>query len=177
MLTFTLDHNCVIDIEEARPDAPSVRALADAHLRGVADVAVLAMSASENQLRGVHNNRFSDFQTKLAATRLDHLAILLPLCVLDCSYLDHCLLADTQSIAEVQEIYRTLFPGVTDAALLTPLKRRQRDCDAHGLWSHIHSGRDVFVTRDKAFHGDAKSRLLALGAGRIECQPDAAALL
>jgi hypothetical protein len=47
MRTFTLDTNCLIAIDERRPEAASVRTLADAHAAGKANVAVVAMSASD----------------------------------------------------------------------------------------------------------------------------------
>ncbi|UXN73192.1 hypothetical protein N8D56_19795 [Devosia sp. A8/3-2] len=50
MLTFTLDTNCIIDLEEGRPQAASVRALADAHAMGAAEVA-LAKKASARLLQ------------------------------------------------------------------------------------------------------------------------------
>ena len=47
--TFTLDTNCVIDVAEKRPAAKAVQALADAHAAGKADVAVIAITASEKK--------------------------------------------------------------------------------------------------------------------------------
>jgi hypothetical protein len=52
MLTFSLDTNCIIDIEEERPDSVFVRALAGAHACGEANAAVVAISASEKQKKG-----------------------------------------------------------------------------------------------------------------------------
>lgn len=54
MLTFTLDTNCAIAIAigEGRPEAKAIRALADAHARGKANVALVAITASERQKDG-----------------------------------------------------------------------------------------------------------------------------
>ncbi len=50
MLTFTLDTNCIIAVEDERPEAEHIRKLAEAHSQGVADVSLVAMSASENEV-------------------------------------------------------------------------------------------------------------------------------
>jgi hypothetical protein len=52
MRSFTLGTNCLIAIDEDRPEAVAVRALADAHAAGKADVAAVAISASEKQSGG-----------------------------------------------------------------------------------------------------------------------------
>jgi len=57
---FTLDTNCLIAIDEGRPAATAVRALADAHLAGTAHVAVVAMSASEKQQHGSYLRNFDE---------------------------------------------------------------------------------------------------------------------
>jgi hypothetical protein len=49
---FTLDTNCLFVVDESRPEAADVRALASAHQAGQADVAVVAISASENRQGG-----------------------------------------------------------------------------------------------------------------------------
>jgi hypothetical protein len=50
--TFTLDTNCIIDVAKKRPAARAVQALAEAHTAGRADVAVIAITASEKQPEG-----------------------------------------------------------------------------------------------------------------------------
>ena len=94
MITITLDSNCLIDIEESRQAAPEVRALAGAHTAGTADVAVIAMSASERPKPGHSVNNFSEFEDRLVALGLAHLNIVLPMLYWDISFWDHGLWAD-----------------------------------------------------------------------------------
>jgi hypothetical protein len=61
MRTFTLDTNCLIDIEEHRPQSTAVRVLADAHAASRAHVAVVAMSASEKQQDGSYVHNFGEY--------------------------------------------------------------------------------------------------------------------
>jgi predicted nucleic acid-binding protein len=62
---FTLDTNCLIDIAENRPAAAAVRALAAAHAEGRADVAIVAISASEAQLGGRFIQNYDEFRNRL----------------------------------------------------------------------------------------------------------------
>jgi hypothetical protein len=187
---FTLDTNCLIAIDEGRSAAAAVRTLADSHTEGLADVAVVAMSASENQQGGYRLRNFSGFQSRLTALGLNHLNIVLPMAYFDISFLDHCLLTDGSMLALERKIHSILFPSVQflwqdhwrDMAINPPpelpdRKWRNCKCDVQAVWSHIYSGRDVFVTSDKNFHkDDKKAALVALGAGRIE-YPEAAVSL
>jgi hypothetical protein len=76
MVSFTLDTNCIIDVAENRPGAAAIRALADAHAAGEADVALVAVSASERQPGDKYLDNFNVFQERLTALRLNHLTVL-----------------------------------------------------------------------------------------------------
>src|SRR5262249_2848608 len=70
MWKFTLDTNCWIAVEENRPEAADIRALANAHAAGVADVAIVAISASEKQKGGRYLRNFEEFQSRLNSLQL-----------------------------------------------------------------------------------------------------------
>ena len=89
MTTFTLDTNCLIDVDEGREAAPHVLALAAAHARGEADVALVAVSASERQPGDTYLPRYEDFQGRVARPGLGHLPVLLGMAYFDMSYWDH----------------------------------------------------------------------------------------
>lgn len=55
MNRFTLDTNCIIDLEENRPSAEYVRVIVEAWKNGRIALAVVAVSASENQKFGTAN--------------------------------------------------------------------------------------------------------------------------
>ena len=73
--TFTLDTNCLIAVANNEPAAGAVRALADAHTAGRADVAVVAMSASEKQQGGHYIRNFAVFRDRLVSLGLGHLNV------------------------------------------------------------------------------------------------------
>jgi len=191
MLTFTLDTNCLIDIADNRADAGSVQTLADAHARGEANVAVVAVSASETQENGARLTNFNEFQTLLDTLALSHLEILKPILYWDIAFWDWAYWAEPTMVDLERLIHGVLFPNIE---FLWPdychtrgwdpntqpvnAKWRNAKCDVLALWSHIHHRRNVFVTGDRNFHAATKlNNLIALGAGRIEHPKAATALL
>ena len=73
LLRFTLDTNCLIDLDEGRPNAPYVRQPVDAHPNG-AHVAYVAISASEKQQGGRGQLKlFEEFHDRLKRLGVAHL--------------------------------------------------------------------------------------------------------
>jgi len=191
MLTFSLDTNCLVDIAEGRPDAVAIRALADAHAHGDANVAVSAISASENQKTAELLTNFEQFKARLAALELGHLEILKPMLYWDISFWDWAHSADAEMVDLERQIHEVLFPNVEFLwpefckargwdANAHPVDTRWRNakCDVQALWSHIYQHRRIFVTSDAKFHAITKlPRLIALGAERIVTPQDALTLL
>ena len=112
MRTFPLDTNCLIAIEKCEPEAASVRTLADAHAAGKANVAVVAMSASEKQLDGVCIKNFEEFRERLAGLDLVHLDILKPMAYWDIGFWDWCLWSGSDMVLLEKQIHTILFPNV-----------------------------------------------------------------
>jgi hypothetical protein len=191
MHKFSLDTNCVIAVEECREEASAIRRLSDAHAAGNADVAVIAMSASENQKPGHTVKNFSEFKERLTALGLDHLNIVLPMGYWGISFWDYALWTDEAMVNLEREIHSILCPTVQffwadycrDHNIIPPPessfgKWRNWKCDVQAMWSHIHHKRDVFVTSDSNFHKNTvRAGLVALGANAIEYPKGAAALL
>lgn len=190
MRTFTLDTNCLIDLEEDRPGAAAVRALVDAHASGTVHVAILAISASEKQKGSGHLESFTEFQKRLVSLGLAHLELLRPMFYWDVTYWDWCIWSSSEMEERERNIHEVLFPNIeflwsdycaarNIAAddLIQGRKWRNAKCDVQAIWSHIFHKRNVFVSTDGNFHKSKKKPLLvALGAGRIET-PDSAVLL
>jgi hypothetical protein len=169
--TFTLDTNCLIAVANNEPAAGAVRALADAHTAGRADVAVVAMSASEKQRGGYYLRNFAEFRDRLVSLGLGHLNVILPMGYWGISFWGHCLWPDDATKKLEHEIHSILFPAVQFLPPPNPPTDtwRNRKCDVQAIWSHIHHKRDVFVTSDCNFHkADKKVALIDLGAGLIE---------
>lgn len=189
MLTFTLDTNCLYDLDERRPAAPYLDHLLVAHRDGRASVALVAVSASERQRGDRYLDTYTDFLGRVAALVLDDLPILKGMGYLDISYWDHALYADDAMKAREREIHAALFPsfpfdwvdfaasrGISTDDIRGPSARpwRNKFCDRQMFWAHDHAGRDVFVTSDTNF-----TRLEALPAftGRRVMSPVVAASL
>jgi len=182
MLTFTLDTNCIIALENNEPAACTIRALVESHERGNANVAVVAISASERQRDRQQLQSFDEFRDRLATLGLGHLEILRPIFYFDITFWDWCLWSDDAMQALERQIHEVLYPtvpflwadfcaahGLDSASLPLNSIWCNRKCDVLALWSHIHNVRDVFVTNDSNFHATTKKpTLIALGAGRIE---------
>ena len=187
MRTFTLDTNCIIALENKEPTAGAIQALVEAHDRGNANVAVVAISASEKQRNQQQLETFTEFQLRLSTLGLGKSEVLPSIFYWDITFWDWCYWSDEAKEVVERRIHEILFPDVPflwpdfinanhldPAALPLNSKWRNAKCDVLAIWSHIHHARDVFVTNDHNFHKlTKKSALTALGAGRIE-QADAA---
>ncbi|HXV80308.1 MAG TPA: hypothetical protein VEG60_10555 [Candidatus Binatia bacterium] len=175
---FTLDTNCIIDVEEGRPSAPFLRELVALHGKSGINVAVSAIGASERQRAGGYASSFSEFRKKLKAVGFDSLELLAPLAYWDITYLDHCVLGDENDTLE-RDIHEVLFPGIeflkVDYAKARGIDAdtvdtqwRNAKCDVLTMWCHIRHGGGVLVTSDMNFHSEGKrDKLQALGAGTV----------
>lgn len=189
--TFTLDTNCILALDESRPEGPDVMKLAAAHAAGTASVALVAISASERQRQKPHIESFDEFKIRVAALGLGHLELIKPMGLWDVTFWDYCLWSDEMSQQLERRIHEILFPGIAflwadycavagldfSTSALDP-KWRNAKCDVQAFWSHVHAAREVFVTSDRNFHrATKKTALTALSGGRIETPQSAAAML
>lgn len=166
MVNFTLDTNCIIDIDENRPSASSLRRLVDAHVRMAANVALVMVSASERQRGDTYLNTYAEFQERVTRLDLEQLQQIPGLGYFGLSYWDHALWASGDCVAREQVIHATLFRhipfewsdyalahGVDPGDKASPLYMKWRNawCDRQMAWSHDHHVRDVFVSSDRNF--------------------------
>ncbi|WP_414166353.1 hypothetical protein ACMATS_00105 [Streptoverticillium reticulum] len=114
MLRFTLDTNCLIDLEEDRPGAPAIRGLLARHDEGSARVQITATTAAERQRDGTILPDFTCFQARLKAAGLGHLDILKPVAVLDLTYLDWAEIPDDGAEEQARRIHEALFASPFD---------------------------------------------------------------
>jgi hypothetical protein len=187
MPDFTFDTNCLIAIDEGRPEAAAIQTIVAAHRKGACTAAVVAITASENPRSGAPAiTNFSEFRARLARLGVGDLEILKPMTIWDVAFWDWSLLASSEDQAFERRLHAILFPAAAfdfadyckanAADPKAPLKWRNQKCDVQAIWSHIKHGRNVFVTSDRNFHSH-KADLIALGAGAIEFPTDAAALI
>ncbi|MGA3094207.1 MAG: hypothetical protein ABSD79_02330 [Dehalococcoidales bacterium] len=178
MNKFTLDTNCIIDLEQNRPDATHLRKLTEKWKNGRIELAVVAVSASENQQGGTANRSFSAFEEKLKRAGLVGVHHLLPLAKWDVFYWDHALWSSAEMEKLEFEIRHILFPGVQ---LQPPEDVEQNStwrnqlCDVLVAWSHAFHKWDYLVTRDSNFHTH-KDELRQLGVKDVVYPKDAVGL-
>jgi predicted nucleic acid-binding protein len=175
-LKRVLDTNCIIDLEENRHDAQHIRTLIGAWKDGRVDLAVVAVSASENRLGGSAGRRnYSDFEAKLSNVGLSGVRHLLPLAIWDVFYWDHALWSSDEMEKLASRIRSILFPSIPIAPPTNIENNsvwRNNMCDVLIAWSCIHHGWGCLVTRDKNFH-DHKQELANLGLREIFYPADA----
>jgi hypothetical protein len=175
---LVLDTNCLIDLEENRPDAQHLRTLIWAWKDGRVELAVVAVSASENQPGGIAARNYDAFEAKLNNIGLSGVRQLLPLAIWDIFYWDHALFSSDEMERLVSRIRALLFPGIVigpPANIEENSVWRNKMCDVLVAWSCIHHEWAGLVTRDKNFH-DHKHELAKLGLHYILYPADAALL-
>lgn len=173
---FVLDTNCIIDLEEDRENARALRELIDAWKSGHIDLAVVAVSASENQKDGLAGRDFSAFEAKLARAGLTGVTMLLPLMMWDVSFWDHALWTNPEMEALANRLRDALFPNAGEyppSDVASNSKWRNQLCDAVVAWSCIYHAWPCLVTSDGNFHKHAAS-LRKLGLSEVVYPIDAA---
>ena len=109
---LALDTNCLIDLEENRADAIHLKTLISAWKGGQIELAVVTVSASENQLGGVASQAFAAFERKLSNIGLGDAHQLNPIAKWDVFYWDHALWSSDEMEALECKIREILFPGI-----------------------------------------------------------------
>ncbi|WP_038247099.1 hypothetical protein [Ghiorsea bivora] len=159
MKCFTLDSNCIIDLEENRPDAIHLEELKTLWQSGKIEIGVVSVSASENQPSGESMHNYAEFEAKLTRAGLSNARELAPIGIWDFGYWDHMLWSSDESEAQLKEIKDILFPQSQydpPDDFSTNSKWRNQTCDALVAWSHNFHKSDHLVTRDNNFHKKAQ---------------------
>lgn len=153
MKKFTLDTNCIIDLEENRQNSQNIKQIVQAWQAGEIELAVVAISASEKQRGGIYAETYDKFKNKLAAVDLSGVRELLPKAYWNVSYWNCALWADNEDKLEAQ-LWDALFPGVPSGPPTTEEdvpRWRNKLCDVLVAWSHAYHRWDVLITSDKNF--------------------------
>lgn len=175
---LALDTNCIIDLEENRPNVQQIRTLIRAWKDGRVELAVVAVSASENQIGGTESRDFGAFEAKLSKVGLAGVHHLLPLAVWDVFYWDHALWSSDEMEKLESEIRSILFPGIQTTPPTNIDENsvwRNRMCDVLVAWSCIYHKWDCLVTSDGNFHGH-EHELKKLGLREVLYPVDAVRL-
>ncbi|MFN4157658.1 MAG: hypothetical protein ACK4GO_04540 [Gemmobacter sp.] len=194
MLRFSLDWNCVIEVEEGRSQSSHVLALVDAHRRQRVNVALLAASASENTGSRVFPGSARAFLSRVERIGWHDLPIVLVPAIISLTFLDYSYIVNEEEFPkQFDGVWSAMFPNfrrdprehlaagtaLNDASIQSPTlcKWRNAWCDVMSAISHIDSQRDVFVTNNTRDFQRNATALAAFGMGRIETPENAAALL
>ncbi|MHC4680082.1 MAG: hypothetical protein ACYTEK_15445 [Planctomycetota bacterium] len=178
MNKFTLDTNCIIDLEENRPNAEHVRKLVQAWKAGQIELAVVAVSASENQKSGTASRDFATFEEKLENVGLSGVQRLLPLAKWDVFYWNHARWSDDEMERLESKIRGILFPNIQSKPpenIEANSTWRNQLCDVLVAWSHAFYKWDYLVTGDENFH-DHKNELKKVGVNEVVYPKKAARL-
>jgi hypothetical protein len=174
VLNLTLDHNCMIDLENGEGESSAVEQLIALHRAGLVRVHVGVISASEN-VRGGGEPTHKLFKERIDRLGLGELPEVLPDFSVGMSYIGACVLAGDDGLEE--RVRAVVHPSVPDYEQFAaergldpwgPMhpKWRNRACDIDAMVAHIRRSHDVFVTRDPDLL-KARERLVAIGAGEI----------
>lgn len=184
-MKLTLDWNCVIEVEEDRPQAAHVTDLVARHRQGQFEVALLAASASENSKSKQFPGNASLFKDRVSALGWDDLPIVPMPGIFGLSYWDFCYyVSDRDKFhREMDALWNVIAPKVpkspsehlptetawTDQALQSEglAKWRNTWCDVISAYSHIYEGRNVFVTNNTRDFQDNSEALSRLGMKHI----------
>lgn len=174
-MKFTLDTNCIIDLEQGRPNAVYTKELMKGWRDNRIDIAIVAVSASENQRSGEAIPNYSEFSKTLESVGLSSVTELHPIAIWDVFYWDHCIWSSKTLESEATAIRKILFPNSNQQPPTDPRensKWRNNLCDVLVAWSHMHYKRDYLVTSDGNFHRK-KEQLKAVGVEEIVAPEDA----
>lgn len=194
-MKLTLDWNCVIEVEEGRPQAQYVSNLIQLHRKGYFEVALLAASASENLKSKRFPGNAALFMDRVPALGWQDLPLVPMPGVWGLSYLDFCFFVEDGNAFErdMSELWQAIAPSIpsepseylpegveiTDAVAQSEglSKWRNTWCDVISAYSHIHAGRDVFVTNNTRDFQKNAGKLSALGMKHISTPAAAHAMV
>jgi hypothetical protein len=171
-MKVTLDHNCIIHVENATDVGRAVRGIVASPAY---ECFIVNIGASEMRARGVRPDKYEKFEELLSNAGLAHLPRLNPMLIFDVTFWDRCVWSDDDGIKLASDIENALFGeaekiDIASVGLDSPegAKWLNRVCDVHGMWCHVRNSNDCFLTADGNFTKETKlPKLLALGVGRI----------
>ena len=194
-MKLTLDWNCVIEVEEDRPQAGYVKDLIRGHRQGQFEVALLAASASENAKSKRFPGNASLFVERVSALGWRDLPLVPMPAVIGLSYFDFCYyVGDADKFKhDMDALWQAIAPKVprrptdhlpkgialSDDAIQSEhlWKWRNTWCDVVSAYSHIHDGRDIFVTNNTRDFQNNADKLSTLGMRCITSPMEAHAAL
>lgn len=190
-MKLTFDWNCIIEVEEHRPQANYINDLVHLHRQGKFEVALLAASASENSKSRRFPGNAGLFRERVSALGWQDLPLVPMPGVFGLSYWDFCYFVDdggkferdmdaiwnaiAQKVARKPAQHLPDGQQMTDDAIQSEALSKWRNtwCDVISAYSHIHECRDVFVTNNTRDFQSNAEKLSLLGMKHIATPADA----
>jgi hypothetical protein len=172
-MKITIDHNCLVDIENVTGQGQATLKLARSADH---ECFIVNIGASELRQKGIRPDTYDLFDFFIRGLGLAHLRRLDPMMLIDVGFFDHGIMASDEMVQLSESIGKILFPQplnsdvVIESSPYGALGRKQlnHSCDIHTMWCHIYYGNHVFLTSDRNFHKSSKrSQLQKLGADLI----------
>ncbi len=194
-MQLTLDWNCLIEVEENRPQAAFVDDLIKAHRAGAFDVALLAASASENSKSMRFPGSARHFKERVLNLGWEDLPLVPMPCIIGLSYMDFCYIVgdDKNFIKDMDAIWQAIAPKIPrEPSLHLPVGKTMDDdaiqsealskwrntwCDVVSAYSHIYAERDIFVTNNTKDFQNNSGKLSKLGMKHIATPAKALAMI
>ena len=194
-MKISLDWNCVIEVEEDRPQASNVTELIKLHRAERFEVALLAASASENTKSKRFPGNADVFNRRISALSWQDLPLVPMPSITGLSYIDFSYVVEDGKKFErdMDAIWTVIAPNIPpkpvdhlpdgmqlddDAIQSVELSKwRNTWCDVISAYSHIHAGRDVFVTNNTKDFQKKASALARLGMEHISTPATALATI
>ena len=175
-MKFTLDHNCIINLENKTEIGSKIREII---FHEGNECFIVNIGASEMRERGVLPDHYEKFEELLKSAQIENLPRLHPMAMFDVTFIDRCILADDEMVKLSTDIEEILFPNKLNIDItiegIDALSRRKwlnRLCDVHTMWCHIYYRNEIFLTTDGNFKKQTKlPKLIDIGARHI-CHPN-----
>jgi len=172
-MKITLDHNCLIDLSNDTAVGKQVRKIIDSK---ASECFIVNIGASEFRKKGIKPDRYDLFEQFLKDVSLEKLHRINPVGVYGVTFMGFCVYSNKEVDAELKKVWDILFPNRLQLDNQTEgfdsnkgRKVLNQICDVHGMYSHIKSQNDIFLSSDKNFHKDTKKhKLKELGAKDIK---------
>ena len=160
-MKLTLDTNCIIALENGEAAASEIHQLVQHAQTGKVELAILGISASENQKAFYHDQDFIGFQNRVSELGLGKLAILKPIAIWDVTFWDWCIFSTEEDAKLLNDLRLAIFPksepnwvkraaangiDVNDNTCKESKKWKNELCDAQIAWATIHNKYDALVT-------------------------------
>ena len=143
--TVTIDHCCLIALENREDDAPYVEALIDAWKCGWIDLAVCAIGASENAEDGLLIEVYDDYSRRLKRVGLEGVREIYPVAHFGRGFWGKSAWGGDQDAELEKQITEMLFPNPNTRKRVS----RNRFCDVNLVLANARARREFLVTTDK----------------------------